>query len=262
MRPALSWLRLRNMPILQQLRLEEALFRGDQARSWFVTNEWDQAAQAAREPAAEAIVLGISGKVEEMVDVDRAAARDQLPIIKRFTGGGTVVVDTGTIYASFLMADGALPTVAPYPEPILQWTGGVYRRALASLGVEGFRVNANDYCLDHLKFGGNAQAISGKRWLHHTSLLWEVRPEMMALLRMPAKQPEYRANRTHSDFVRGLGDALADRTGFVEALAAAAGAGFDMSEASLDDASAALDVPHRKITRLLDLRTGGPLLPT
>lgn len=42
------------------------------------------------------------------------------------------------------------------------------------------------------KFGGNAQAITGRRWLHHTSLLWDYEPDRMALLAQPAKQPQYR----------------------------------------------------------------------
>ena len=33
-------LRLRNVPILEALRMEEALFRADK-RSWLITNEWD-----------------------------------------------------------------------------------------------------------------------------------------------------------------------------------------------------------------------------
>ena len=50
----------------------------------------------------------------------------------------------------------------------------------------------SDYVFQQRKFGGNAQAITGKRWLHHTSFLWDYRPEAMALLQHPPKAPEYR----------------------------------------------------------------------
>jgi hypothetical protein len=50
-----------------------------------------------------------------------------------------------------------------------------------------------DYTFGHRKFGGNAQAITKKRWLHHTSLLWDFKPENMALLKHPKRAPEYRA---------------------------------------------------------------------
>jgi hypothetical protein len=42
------------------------------------------------------------------------------------------------------------------------------------------------------KFGGNAQAITSKRWLHHTSFLWDYDPLNMAVLTNPKKQPAYR----------------------------------------------------------------------
>ncbi len=45
------------------------------------------------------------------------------------------------------------------------------------------------------KFGGNAQAITGKRWLHHTSLLWRYQPSRMAQLAHPKKAPTYRQVR-------------------------------------------------------------------
>lgn len=49
-----------------------------------------------------------------------------------------------------------------------------------------------DYVFGGRKFGGNAQAITSRRWLHHTSFLWDYRPANMALLTNPAKQPQYR----------------------------------------------------------------------
>jgi lipoate-protein ligase A len=49
-----------------------------------------------------------------------------------------------------------------------------------------------DYVFDERKFGGNAQAITSKRWLHHTSLLWDYDAANMAVLLNPKKQPAYR----------------------------------------------------------------------
>jgi hypothetical protein len=49
--------------------------------------------------------------------------------------------------------------------------------------------------LGERKFGGNAQAITSRRWLHHTSFLWDYQPASMELLTNPAKQPAYRQAR-------------------------------------------------------------------
>ena len=248
MLPRARWLRLRNMPVLRMLQLEEALFRTDRKRSWLITNEWD-----GPRPEAAAIVLGISGKPEQMLHVD-AVRRAGVPVIRRFSGGGTVVSDSDTLFASFIIAEGALPDVAPYPDPMLAWSAEVYGDALRRCGADGFELRANDYCVGDMKFGGNAQSISGKRWLHHTSLLWDYDRERMALLQNPAKQPEYRKRRGHEQFVRGLGAALpCDRAAFGRALVEAARQHFDLDEATLDEALPALEVEHRKITRLVDL---------
>ena len=49
-----------------------------------------------------------------------------------------------------------------------------------------------DYCFGQLKFGGNAQAITKQRFLHHTSLLWDYEDANMLLLKHPDRVPEYR----------------------------------------------------------------------
>ncbi len=52
-----------------------------------------------------------------------------------------------------------------------------------------------DYCFGEKKFGGNAQAITRKRWLHHTTFLWDFDASRMELLKHPANAPDYREVR-------------------------------------------------------------------
>lgn len=105
-------LRLSRFPLLRQLEIEEALFRAH-PEDWFVIN--DGVAQPA-------IVLGISGKPQDMVHVKSARSLN-VPLIRRFTGGGTVVVDENSILTSFIMrGPSAAPEVACYPRPIMAWS--------------------------------------------------------------------------------------------------------------------------------------------
>lgn len=90
-RPMIRLLQLRHVPVLQQLRLEEALLRND-ARNWCITN-------SGSDPPV--VVMGISGKPERLLDLDRVQ-RDGVPVIRRYSGGGTVVVDRNTHYVSFI----------------------------------------------------------------------------------------------------------------------------------------------------------------
>ena len=58
--------------------------------------------------------------------------------------------------------------------------------------------------LGDLKFGGNAQSISKDRFVHHTSFLWNYNTDNMKYLTIPSKQPEYRLNRDHTEFLTYL----------------------------------------------------------
>jgi hypothetical protein len=107
-------LRTRNLSILDQLRVEEALLRAS-SDNWLLIND------GCSRPA---IVLGISGKAEEHVDVP-AALRAGVPLIRRFTGGGTVVVDRNTVFTTMIFARDALPHVKPFPREIMAFTGEV-----------------------------------------------------------------------------------------------------------------------------------------
>ena len=67
-----------------------------------------------------------------------------------------------------------------------------------------FQLTSNDYTMGDRKIGGNAQAIISKRWLHHTSFLWDYSEARMALLKEPERRPEYRGDRKHETFIAAL----------------------------------------------------------
>lgn len=48
------------------------------------------------------IVMGLSGKIDKLVNVEKAKEL-HLPVIKRFSGGGTVVVDNSTFCLTFIL---------------------------------------------------------------------------------------------------------------------------------------------------------------
>lgn len=100
----------------------------------------------------------------------------------------------------------------------------------------------SDYVIGPHKVGGNAQAISRDRWLHHTSFLWDYSPERMNLLANPKRAPEYRAGRDHDAFVKPLRSVFQGTRGeFVDGLwACLESAGFRLKEGSLKEAEAAM----------------------
>ena len=252
-RPVINVLRLSRFPIYHQLLLEEALLRGT-TDNWFIVND------GAFHPA---IVMGISGKHEELIH-GHEAVRSGIQVIRRFSGGGTVVVDESTIFTTLIMHQGQVhsPSVEPYPKEIMKWTAShLFGPTFRAFG--DFQLQENDYCFGHQKIGGNAQSITGKRWLHHTSFLWDYDPYLMGLLKSnPPRAPEYRKNRDHDSFVTKLKDVVASsggggsepRRAVLDLLVRSPShAGFNIKETSLMEASACLAKPTIRGTKLVDL---------
>ena len=187
-KPPINLLVLEGVSILEQLKIEEALLKAD-SNNWCLLNTG----------SIKSIILGISGKLEQLIDFSYWE-KSPIPIIRRFTGGGTVVVDQDTVFATMLFNKKSLP-VESYPQSILKWSEQFYRPIFDQFS---FSLRENDYTCKDKKFGGNALYIRKDRWLHHCSLLWNFQEENMQYLLYPPKTPDYRKNRSHSDFLCSL----------------------------------------------------------
>jgi len=191
---------LKNVSIFDQLLLEERLLRED-TRNFCILNEG----------SSPAIVMGISGKPEELIQFE-AAQNLNFPIIQRFSGGGTVVIDEDTLFVTFLCNKKEFEFPA-YPEKIMKWTERFYQNAFP---IREFALRENDFVIGDFKCGGNAQYIKKERWLQHTSFLWNFCPQKMASLLIPRKTPAYREGRSHVDFLCTLNKKLPSKEAFFE----------------------------------------------
>lgn len=189
--------------------------------------------------------MGISGKPEELIAADYHR-QNPIPIIRRFSGGGTVVVDENTLFVSLICNADAV-AVPPFPKQLLHWNGELYRKGLSA---HPFQIQENDYAIGEKKFGGNAQYITKTRWLHHTTLLWQFDTAKMAYLKMPPKMPAYRNQRSHADFLCCLSDYCSDLNAFIEHLNASLAESFSIDHLPLEAVLDTLHRPHRKATEL------------
>ncbi len=213
-------------PIIEQLYIEEALLRADD-RNILLVNMG----------SPPAIVMGVSGKPEELLDQERVA-RDQVPVIKRFSGGGTVYIDENTLFVT-LICNTADVSIAPQPRAILEWAHTFFQPL-----IPGIELKENDFVFGNLKVGGNAQYIRKGRWLLHTSFLWDFAPEKMDYLKLPKKRPDYRENRAHKEFLTTLKE-RSSKGELMEALKR-------LGEPLLD-LEHALAQEHRRTTRTISL---------
>lgn len=225
--PGLRVLRTRGLDILSQLQLEEVLLRRSTS-NYFVLNRDLRAEDAA-------VVLGFSGKIGELVDVDHMM-KNPIGLVRRYTGGGTVVVDKSTLFATFIMNSKDVDS-QPYPRDIMAWSEKIYGPVFAKVGGEkgrAFALRENDYVLGDHKIGGNAQTITKARWVHHTSFLWDFDPQMMKYLLLPKKRPLYREDRTHSSFLAPLRHHVPSLSALEEALLDRLKQSFSLEMVALD----------------------------
>ncbi|MCH9630147.1 MAG: hypothetical protein S4CHLAM37_01400 [Chlamydiia bacterium] len=228
---------LKNTPILDQLKLEEALLRTDD-RNFCILNEG----------STKAIVMGISGKEAELVDIEKTR-KAGIPVIKRFSGGGTVIVDADTFFVSFLFRKDRFSFPA-FPERILNWSEDFYKGAL---NLEGFALKENDYIIGNLKCGGNAQYIKKDRFIHHTTFLWDFDEENMKYLLHPKKTPKYREERSHLDFLCTMKEHIPSHAAFADLIKLELGKEHELIEVSYEDVLESLERPHRKTTTVIPL---------
>jgi len=126
---------------------------------------------------------------------------NKIPVIKRYSGGGTVVVDENTIFATLIGTESFLSEymVKVYPRELMKWTETFYKIVFHK--DKDFSLLGNDYAFGSQKFGGNAQCITRGGWVHHTSLLYDYNDGLMDILKMPPNIPEYRKMRPHHEFL-------------------------------------------------------------
>lgn len=152
------------------------------------------------------VVVGYGNKVESEVDVDACAAAG-VPVFRRVSGGGTVVLGPGCLAYAV-----ALPLhVASDLESVTgtnRWIMERQRQAMqvAAGGEVQVQVQGHtDLTVGGLKFSGNSQRRRARSVLFHgTFLLCFDLSSMARWLRVPSAEPAYRAGRTHAEFVTNL----------------------------------------------------------
>jgi len=149
-----------------------------------------------------AVVLGAGGSVALDVNVPACEAGG-VPILRRASGGGTVLVGPGCLCFSLVLAYASAPGLHDITASNRYVLGRV-RNALwpvVSATMEG----TSDLAANGVKFSGNAQQRKREHFLHHGTLLCGFDLALMAkYLNTPERQPDYRRDRPHEEFVMNL----------------------------------------------------------
>lgn len=187
--------------------------------------------------------MGISGKKEHLIDLNRL----NVPLIKRYSGGGTVVVDEHTLFISFILNADVINRPL-FPKSIYEWSERLYQAACPLI-----QLKENDYIIENQKVGGNAQYIRKDRFVHHTTFLWDFCLTRMNMLLLPTKIPSYRNHRSHEAFLTRLKFYLPEMSTLASQLCKVLEKQMDLIQIDYQEIKDVIHRPHRQATQYIDI---------
>lgn len=153
--------------------------------------------------AAATVVIGRGSKIGGEVDLDycRGAA---IPVLRRCSGGAAIVAGPGCLMYSVVLDLQRRPGLRKVDEAhawVMSRLAAAVRRQLESVAWQG----TCDLTFEGRKFSGNSLRIARDHLLYHGTILHDADLERIAMcLKTPPRQPDYRAGRSHGDFVTNV----------------------------------------------------------
>lgn len=158
-------------------------------------------AVALWQAAEPVVVIGQSNAIAEHVD-EPACAADGIPVLRRFSGGGSVVLAPGCLNYAVALSFDVRPDLID-----VAWSFAAILRDIArGLGVESVSLGGGtDLVMNGRKVSGNAQRRGRRGLLHHGTLLYDFDATLAArYLTEPTRRPAYRGTRRHTEFLGNL----------------------------------------------------------
>ncbi|MFD3155777.1 lipoate--protein ligase [Haloimpatiens sp. FM7330] len=145
------------------LALEEYIFKGIGQREDFIILWQNQ----------PTVLVGVHQNTIEEINLEYVK-KNNINIVRRSTGGGTVYQDLGNLNFSFITSydENNLIDFKRYTIPVI--------KALDKLGINTKLSGRNDLTIDNKKFSGNAQSLCKGRILHHGTLLFNSDLEVLS----------------------------------------------------------------------------------
>ena len=163
------------------------------------------------ELASPCVVLGRSSKWEEEIN-SVACQRDGVPVLRRVSGGASIVAGPGCLMYSVLISYQRRPRWrsldVAHLEVMTRVQAAVQRATdLIHSSLQIMMEGTCDLTIANRKFSGNALRCKRNWMLYHGTILYSMPLEWLTnYLFEPTRQPKYRRNREHESFVANVMD--------------------------------------------------------
>jgi lipoate---protein ligase len=153
------------------------------------------------ESARPVVVLGRAANLTDDVHIT-ACVQDGVPVLRRASGGGTVLQGPGCLSYALVLPlawHPDLTTIRSTYHFILTRIAHALHRWQPAVAFRGI----SDLAIDGRKVSGNAQRRKRHTILFHGTILYAMQAELIArYLNEPKRQPDYREGRPHDAFLR------------------------------------------------------------
>lgn len=155
------------------------------------------------EPTDPMVVLGRSSPAETEANLD-FCQRNQVEVFRRCSGGQAIVTGAGCLMYALLLDYRQRPELRML-EYAHQFVMKQMQAAIGSLGISTDLSGTSDLTYQGRKFSGNALRCKQNWLVYHGTMICDFEIEWIAnCLGKPIRQPEYRADRSHHDFLTQL----------------------------------------------------------
>lgn len=153
------------------------------------------------QPDENVLVLGQSNHPETSLNQE-AVLRDRVRVVKRSSGGETVILSPETLVISAIFQTETFGNPSFYFKKM----NGKIMTALEQLGIRGLEQKGiSDISVQNRKILGSSIYRHRSALMYHAVLnINESSATMERYLAHPPKEPDYRAGRSHKDFVTSL----------------------------------------------------------
>jgi len=153
--------------------------------------------------ASPVVVLGRSSKIDVEVDCE-FCCREKIPVMRRCSGGAAVVGGPGCLIYSVVLSHESVPELKKVDAAhayVMQRVAGAIAKQLPDVQRQGIC----DVTWQNRKCSGNSLRIAKHHLLYHGTILYAADLRLLArCLREAPRQPDYRRQREHGDFVTNI----------------------------------------------------------